>query len=147
MRIFDNFIPGRGIWKDRVNCRLCGTINIISWNNINIDEYAIDGKNINHIFRLVKSRYVEFTMKSYEAINGFISPEINLIVILDNNFRLLCVGISRYFNGTLIVCLIIVTIFSHFSLNELINIFNNFQPLCISIRWITKAFVGSINIW
>ena len=42
MRIFDNFIPGGDIWKERVNCGLCGTINITTWNNINIDEYAVD---------------------------------------------------------------------------------------------------------
>ena len=28
MRIFDNFIPGKDIWKEGVNCGLCGTINI-----------------------------------------------------------------------------------------------------------------------
>ena len=29
MRIFDNFIPERDIWKERVNCGLRGTIDII----------------------------------------------------------------------------------------------------------------------
>ena len=89
MRILDNFIPGRDIGKEWVNCGLGGTINKTTWNNINIDEYAIDSKNINHIFGLVKSRCVAFTMKSYETINGIILSEVNLRIILNFNVLVL----------------------------------------------------------
>ena len=47
--------PGEILGKERVNCGLFGTINITTSNNINIDEYAVDNKNIDYTFRLVKS--------------------------------------------------------------------------------------------
>ena len=46
MRMFDNFIPGRDILKERVNCGLCGTINVTTSHNINIDEYGVDSKKL-----------------------------------------------------------------------------------------------------
>ena len=43
------------MWEERVNYGLRGTSDITTCNNINIDKYDVDSKNINHIFRLVKS--------------------------------------------------------------------------------------------